>query len=105
MPWFLPDLSMNIIGFVPFGLLMTLLVYRRGEHRAIHAWARVILPGAFLSLAIELTQIFLPDRSSSLLDLFCNGLGTSAGLVIGLHLERTGRITLERQSSGQSEQR
>jgi glycopeptide antibiotics resistance protein len=35
-----------------------------------------------LSLAIELTQVWLPNRDSSATDLFCNTLGTFLGALV-----------------------
>jgi len=37
--------------------------------------------GAFLSLGLELTQAWIPTRSSSLLDFALNTLGTALGAV------------------------
>jgi glycopeptide antibiotics resistance protein len=51
-------------------------------------WA--IAAGAFLSLVIELTQAWLPGRSSSATDLFCNSLGTVIGALLALRWPRSG---------------
>jgi VanZ family protein len=76
------DMLVNLLGFVPFGFFV--FHYRRlarPESRPWHViW--VCLAGAALSLAIELVQVWLPNRSSSATDLFCNTLGTGLGAFI-----------------------
>jgi VanZ family protein len=41
-----------------------------------------VLLGFVFSLAIELLQVYLPTRDSSLLDLICNVVGTLIGVII-----------------------
>jgi VanZ family protein len=73
------DVALNILGFIPFGGL--LVIYWRG----VRGWsnskaaAASVLTGFLLSLAIELLQVFLPSRDSSLLDLIDNTLGSGIG--------------------------
>jgi VanZ family protein len=78
----LDDIAINILGFMPFGFI----VYR---HRRLakpngRAWNVVwaVCVGATISLAIELTQVWLPNRTSSATDLFCNTLGTFLGALV-----------------------
>jgi hypothetical protein len=73
------DVTLNILGFIPFGAL--LVFYGRNARgwpngKAVSA---AVLTGFLLSLAIELLQVFLPSRDSSLLDLIDNTLGTGIG--------------------------
>lgn len=105
--WFLIDLPRNIAGFIPFGILVGLLLYRPSEQpgersgrrpgrRGVGATAALtLLLGVGLSLAIESVQVFLPDRNSSLLDLLGNALGTGVGLGIALQIERRGLLSSE----------
>lgn len=82
----------NVALFVPFGLLLVV------------AWSaiprgRIIAAGFATSGAIELIQLALPTRFSTLSDLIANTLGTIAGCavaVILLGFGRTRRPTLER---------
>ena len=48
---------------------------------SIAYWIAILL-GFCLSLAIELTQAYLPMRDSSLLDVISNTLGTVAGILL-----------------------
>jgi len=73
------DAVVNIAGFVPFGLV-TCLCCAFGPCGAFHRCvAMTILVGASVSLVIELLQVFLPTRDSSLADLVTNILGTALG--------------------------
>jgi VanZ family protein len=81
------DIFINIFGFIPFGFLVTtLLQTRHGDRGTIRVLFLLILAGGVFSLSIEILQVFLPNRHSSLLDLITNVLGTLIGgtLVLGL---------------------
>src|SRR5215472_7023140 len=67
------DVAINIIGYLPLGILITLSVLPWTTPK----WAALIatLIGAVLSLAMETLQSYLPLRVSSNLDLLSNGLG------------------------------
>jgi len=96
----LDDIAINILGFVPFGFMVCW--YRRlvkpdGRARNV-VWA--VCAGAILSLAIELTQVWLPNRTSSATDLFCNTLGTFLGaLLVKSILSRITRTEHDRESN------
>lgn len=73
------DAVVNIAGFIPFGLV-TCLCLRFWTGWSISRCAvMTILVGASVSLVIELLQVFLPTRDSSLADLVTNILGTAIG--------------------------
>ncbi len=78
----LDDIAVNILGFMPFGFMV--FWYRRLAKPAGRAgnvvWA--VGAGAMISLAIELTQAWLPNRTSSVMDLVCNTMGTLLGALI-----------------------
>lgn len=67
------ELLQNIILFVPLGIALAL-----GPWRA----RRCIAAGALLSLAVEVTQQWLPGRDPSVGDLVFNTLGTAVGVVL-----------------------
>lgn len=87
------DVIVNIILFIPVGFLYRLSTNRRG------AW----LLGALISVCIEIGQIFIPARTTSLADLFNNTLGAGLGALfynlvssrIGLTSKVIGRLRLE----------
>jgi VanZ family protein len=80
------DVIVNLLGFVPFGLLACLYFSQRPRASRLSALALAILAGAGLSLIIEGGQIWLPNRVSSALDLGCNTLGSAAGALLALGL-------------------
>ena len=76
------DIVLNLLGFVPFGFLT--FIYYRGASTG--QWLRTIfiatLTGATLSLVIEVGQVWLPTRHSSLLDLALNTAGSGLGALL-----------------------
>ena len=57
------DLTVNVIGYIPLGLLGVLALYPR--LRALPAIVVASLCGIFLALLLESVQSFLPSRVSS----------------------------------------
>jgi hypothetical protein len=73
------DAIVNIAGFVPLGLATCFCLRFWTGWSMSRCVAMTILVGASASLAIELLQVFLPTRDSSLADLVANILGTALG--------------------------
>ena len=73
------DAVVNIAGFIPFGLGTCLCLRVWTGWSISRCVAITILGGAFVSLAIELLQVILPTRDSSLADLLTNILGAAIG--------------------------
>ncbi len=81
------DIAVNIFGFVPFGFCFLLHRHRlKPNQRAANALL-VVLAGAAVSLAIELIQAWLPNRTSSVTDLLTNTTGTLLGMVLALAIQ------------------
>jgi hypothetical protein len=77
------DVVINILGFVPFGFFY--YIWRRGAGKGrVSGFAAAVLASAVVSAAIELAQVFLPTRSSSMRDLICNIAGGAAGAIVAL---------------------
>jgi len=78
----LDDIAINILGFMPFGFIV--YSHRRLAKPDGRVWnvVRAVCAGAAISLAIELTQVWLPNRTSSINDLFTNTLGTFLGALL-----------------------
>lgn len=96
LPWkdvrwtrhYLKDILLNVAGFVPLGFFM--LLYLQLKNRPLfRASLAVVVIGTAISLFIELLQVYLPMRSSSLTDLMCNGLGTALGTFLGLPIPKS----------------
>jgi hypothetical protein len=73
------DAVINVAGFLPFGLGTCLCLRFWTGWSIARCVALAILIGASVSLVIELLQVFLPTRDSSLADLVTNILGTAIG--------------------------
>lgn len=78
-PWFLPDVLANLAAFLPLGALVTGALVGRRPPGAMWAALAMGLIVAF-SLILELGQVLLPTRTSSLRDLLCNSIGGAAGV-------------------------
>ncbi len=80
------DMFVNILGFIPFGFAASGWIWKGEKRIRPAAIVRVILLGAGVSLLIELVQVYLPTRDSSLTDVINNTLGA----IIGVWLFRKG---------------
>ncbi|MBI3528825.1 MAG: VanZ family protein [Betaproteobacteria bacterium] len=74
------DVVLNILAYMPLGLLLTLSWMGR-----VPRWVAVVLSvtaGMLLSLSIEFAQAYLPTRISSNVDVLTNSIGMLAGAAI-----------------------
>ena len=83
------DVALNLIGFVPFGFLVCLRLLTTGRLLPRSCLLFAIGAGFAASLFIEVTQVWLPGRDSSLLDLTANTMGSTIGASMACHLRRT----------------
>lgn len=89
----------NVLAFMPLGLLLPLAIRRI-------PWLLVILAGAALSAAIELTQYALSTnlgygyRRADIDDVIVNVLGTVVGLVLYGTLQLTASLVRRVRSAG-----
>jgi VanZ family protein len=87
--WF--DIVSNLLGYLPFGLLLYVALVRSGRGSGAAA-AIACLGGCGLSFAMEVLQNYLPHRVSSNVDLILNAVGTALGAAIGAALNWRGGI-------------
>jgi VanZ family protein len=74
------DITLNVLGYLPLGLLLTLTLMARAPR-----WAAAllgILAGTLFSFLIELAQGYLPSRIGSNVDLLTNAGGTVLGAAV-----------------------
>ncbi|HYA13984.1 MAG TPA: VanZ family protein [Syntrophales bacterium] len=79
---FFQDVTINIVGFIPFGFFCAALLIKTHRFKTFALYIITVLLGFGLSLAIEMLQVYLPTRDSSLIDVICNVLGTIMGLLL-----------------------
>lgn len=80
--WTMFDASINVIGYIPFGMLIAYALHPR--IRGIWAFLLAALAGALISGTMEAVQTFLPSRVSSNLDFYTNTAGCTLGGLIGV---------------------
>lgn len=78
----LRDIVINIGGFIPFGFVC--FAYFRRHRERWRAVVLTVLAGAAISITIEVLQYFVPSRSSDMIDLVTNTLGTYLGAILFL---------------------
>ncbi len=83
----LSDVIINVIGFMPIGLCFYIILRKLKLNKGVVAMATLIACAA-MSTLIELGQVFLPTRDSSLLDLLCNTAGGGLAIIAGLIWQR-----------------
>jgi VanZ family protein len=82
----LSDITLNVLGFIPFSALLAIYLYAGREYSKGRLVTISILAGVAISLIIEVLQVCLPSRDSSLLDLIMNALGSGIGAMLGVSL-------------------
>lgn len=66
------NLILNIVLFLPVGFLYRLITGRRGA----------LVLGAIISFSIETLQLFIPARTTSVIDILANTLGAALGAML-----------------------
>ncbi|MFV0436126.1 MAG: VanZ family protein [Desulfopila sp.] len=92
---FFTDMTLNLLGFLPLGALLyaRLRLPSGSPGWRLSPGFRTVLLSGLLSLFIELAQGWLPNRSSSQLDLLLNILGAAIGVgLVRLGWTRIGRL-------------
>ncbi len=77
--YFRKDALRNLLGFVPWGIVVSLWLGCFCSLRPLFRCVVVTASGFGLSFCIELVQAWIPGRVSSLIDLFHNTLGSFLG--------------------------
>jgi VanZ family protein len=79
---FVQDTIINFLGFIPLGFFFTAFLLKASNWKKKIIYIGVAATGFASSLAIELSQIYLPSRYSQLDDVICNSVGTVLGILI-----------------------
>lgn len=76
------DVLVNVLAYIPFGLLIgrsISLRLRPSQWRALNALLLAIFSGVVLSIIMEGLQTYIPSRRAQLLDVLANAGGTAIG--------------------------
>jgi glycopeptide antibiotics resistance protein len=76
---FIFDFTINILGFIPMGIMLTLFLRNIFGYRDKRLFVLTFILGSATSLLIEILQIWMPQRYSSLSDLILNIIGLLIG--------------------------
>lgn len=85
------DVTINVVGYLPFGALLALGFVRSDRAALARFWPVAI--GFLLSASMEAMQTYLPGRVASREDCLLNTFGTWAGAVVVLLFFRLGWLT------------
>jgi VanZ family protein len=80
--WF--DLTINVAGYMPFGMLLVCAFYPR--LRRWNAALTAIVCAVLVSGTMEAVQTYLPSRVASNVDLLTNSIGAAIGAIAGAAL-------------------
>ncbi len=80
--WYMVDLLKNVAGFVPLGFFGAIMLQRRFRLLPNLLLFAMTIAGGLISLLIELVQVQLPARHSSVSDLLYNVVGVLLGALI-----------------------
>jgi VanZ family protein len=80
--WTVFDVVVNVVGYIPLGMLLVLALYP--YLRGIAAIIGAAILGLLLSALMESVQTYLPSRVPSSLDFLTNSAGALVGAFIGL---------------------
>jgi len=79
---YLMDILTNILGFIPFGFFLPSYLWIRKPTSPIRLLLKPIIIAGCISLTMELIQVYLPTRSSQLMDVITNIAGTALGVIL-----------------------
>jgi VanZ family protein len=85
--WTTFDVTINVVGYIPFGMFLVCAMYPRV--RGAPAALSSIAIGVLVSGTMEAVQTFLPSRVASNLDLLTNSAGACIGAIAAVMLTPT----------------
>ncbi len=84
----LHDFLKNILLFIPFGVMLALIVAQKYPVNFFALFLTVTAAGGLFSLTIEFFQLFLPSRTACLPDIISNIIGSGLGVFVLFILNR-----------------
>jgi glycopeptide antibiotics resistance protein len=90
-PRMIEDVLINFIGFIPLGFLLIATLSRIETVGDRTGLLVAVLIAFSFSLCIEVAQVWIPTRDSSMLDLLLNTFGGGAGVML-FRISRVSRV-------------
>lgn len=94
--FFFVDAILNLVGFIPLGAVIYCWLQKTQSLPKRYEVPVIVGFCFFLSLSIEIFQVWIPDRASSLLDLALNTLGAWLGILLVNLIQRAWRDKLQK---------
>lgn len=88
------DVIFNMFMFIPIGFLISIKFSQRNL-KPFSVFSMTVASGFLFSVSVELLQAFLPERNSSITDVFSNIMGTIAGFLIFNFLSKKEKSRIE----------
>ncbi len=76
------DMLLNILGFIPYGFILAIGIAQFWYKSKRQVLIVTLLLGSMTSFSIEILQIYLPSRDSSIMDVVLNTVGTVLGFFL-----------------------
>ncbi len=76
------DVLINVLLFIPMSVLLAFILIRMTSYKRIYIYVFTVIICSVMSLLIEFIQVYIPQRSSSILDLGLNILGAILGIYL-----------------------
>ncbi len=88
--WSIWDVLLNLLGYIPLGLTLTLALVRTYKGPSMWFWGWILV--CMLSFVMECTQTYLPSRVPSVVDFALNSMGALIGAWMAYCFERWGWV-------------
>ncbi len=75
------DFIFNIMLFIPLGSILVLICNQRGIKNSVTCIISAVVACGLLSLCIEISQLYIPGRAASIIDVVSNTAGAMLGSV------------------------
>ncbi|MCP5005813.1 MAG: hypothetical protein GY941_18040 [Planctomycetes bacterium] len=92
------DFLLNIAFFIPLGSVLLLVFNHRGIINTTIGIVSVVFACGLLSLCIEISQLYIPGRAASIIDVVSNTTGAMLGSVSVCFFKRLRRMLLRNES-------
>jgi VanZ family protein len=87
-----PDIFLNFLGFIPFGIVLFAYFQAASPGPRRHGAVLAFVASIGISVCVEVMQRYLPSRDPSLIDVTTNAIGAAVGILCSYLILRRCRI-------------